>query len=147
MADFPTNFKPARGTALLESRDRRAKRTAAEQKAMQAALKRDGRKCRFPACEFRSKRLPIDPCHAFQHRGMGGDPSGERTSRALIVSLCRAHHGQLDWGVGATEIQIEALTPERADGPLAFYRRHPETGRMEHVASEVRIGVSEMRGL
>lgn len=143
VADFQTNFKQPRGTALLEARDRRAKRVAAEQKEMQAALKRDERRCRFPHCEFKGKKLPIDPCHAFGHRGSGGNPDGTRTAKALIVSLCRAHHGLLD----QHQIAIEPLSAAMADGLLAFFAKHPETGRMEHVATEVRRGVPETRGL
>lgn len=135
--------KPMRGESLLASRRRRAERVAHEQREMQAALKRDERRCRFPACEFKSKKLPIDPCHAFGHRGAGGNPDGTRTSRELVVALCRAHHGQLD----SFQIAIGALSAQMADGLLAFFKKNPETGRMEHVASEVRRGVSETRGL
>jgi hypothetical protein len=107
---------------------------------MQAALKRDGRVCRFPRCEFTGKKLPIDPAHQ-THRGMGGDPKGTRTTRATVIALCRVHHGQWD----ADEIRIEPLTAATFDGPVSFYRKHPETGRWLHVASETRIGVSEAR--
>lgn len=64
-------WKPRRGEKLLEHKDKRAKRVAAEQKAMRAAKTRDGNKCRVPRCEFAPKKLPIDPAHMI-HRGMGG---------------------------------------------------------------------------
>lgn len=133
-----TFFKDPRGTALLHSRARRAERTAHEQREMQAALKRDGRVCRWPACEYRTKDLPIDPCHVFQHRGMGGDPSGDRTRQDLIMAACRMHHGLIDNGT----CEVHALTDKGTDGPVMFFKKHPETGRMEHVATETRIGVS-----
>ena len=135
--------KPIKGTALLASRDRRATRKAHEDREMQAAKKRDGHVCRFPRCEFKSKDLPIDPAHAFKHRGIGGNPKGDLTSRELIVSLCRAHHGLLD----AHEIEIDAMTTRMADGPLMFSARHRETGRMQCIAVEKSIGVSEARAL
>lgn len=108
---------------------------------MQAAKKRDGHVCRFPRCEYKAKDLPIDAAHAFQHRGSGGNPKGDLTERKLICSLCRAHHGLLD----AHEIAIDAMTDRLADGPLMFSARHRETGRMQCVAVEKAIGISESR--
>lgn len=132
--------KPIRGAAMLERRGRRAELVAHERREMDAAKRRDGHKCRWPACEFAGKKLPIEGAHAFQHRGVGGNPDGSRTARKLIVSLCKIHHSLVD----RAELEIEALTNEMADGPLAFFRR-AESGRMQHVASESRIGVSEAR--
>jgi len=127
--------KPVRGSGLIARRERRLKRVATEQKAMKGAKARDGQQCRNPKCPFKALKLPVDPCHAFQHRGMGGDPSGTRTEQKLIVSACRGCHGLLD----AKEIQVEPLDLERmADGPLAWYRKHAETGRLEHYATERR---------
>lgn len=112
--------KPLRGETLLGSRERRATRTKGEQKVMQAALKRDGRQCRVPKCEHRSKQLPIDPCH-MRHRGMGGDPKGTRTTLETLVSLCRAHHGEYD----ADLLTIRVVRPAfGADSTLDFYDRH-----------------------
>jgi hypothetical protein len=126
--------KPIKGTALLERRERRATLRAHEQKEMQAAKARDRHVCRWPACEFRSRDLPIDACHAVKHRGPGGDVTGERTQRHLIIALCRIHHSLLD----AHELRIEPLTAAVFDGPVAFYRKHPDTGRWQHLASETR---------
>lgn len=140
---FSTNFKRAKGTAYMESKGRRADRVNAEQAALQAALKRDHRKCRWPNCtgKFRGLTLPIDPAHIFVHRGMGGDKLGTRTAQNLICGLCREHHRQLD----ADEIQIQAMDASLADGCLAFYVKDPETGVFVHIATEVRCGVSEPR--
>lgn len=130
--------KPVRGSALLERRGRRADRKAAEDKAMRAALVRDRMRCRWPGCsgKHRGLTLPVDPCH-LTHRGMGGDGSGDRTRRDLVVALCRRHHGLLDAG----ELDIQPLTETGTDGVLAFLERHQETGQMRLVASETRIGV------
>lgn len=140
--------KPVRGSALLDQRKRRAQAIAHEQGELQAALKRDHRKCRWPGCngKHHGLTLPIDPCHLRQpdgtkHRGMGGDRTGERTDRRYIAALCRRHHGLLD----AQEIDIVTLTDAGADDCLAFYAKHPETGKVEHIATETRVGVSVPR--
>lgn len=131
--------KPMKGAALLASRERRAVHVRDEQREMQAAKRRDGHKCRWPSCAYAKRDLPIDACHLV-HRGMGGDPKRTRTTRDQIWAACRIHHGLYDRG----EIDVQPLTSAGTDGPLAFYRR-AGSGRLEHVATEVRIGVSVTR--
>jgi hypothetical protein len=141
--------KPLKGSGLLDKRARRARQIAHEQLELQAALKRDHRKCRWPNCKGTHKglSLPIDPCHLRQpdggpkHRGSGGNPDGSRTDRRYVAALCRRHHGLYDAG----EIDIVPLTDAGADDVLAFYAKHPETGQVIHVATEQRIGVSVTR--
>lgn len=136
-----TLHKPTRGTALLARKVKRAARVSAEQKIMQAALKRDGRKCRWPYCQYRTHKLPVDACH-LRHRGMGGNPALDRTTTASVLSLCRKHHGELDAG----QLDVEPLTLEGCNGPLAFYWFHDETvHRRTHVASERAVDISEPR--
>jgi hypothetical protein len=139
----PNLTKPVKGTALLGSRQRRSDRVAAEQREMQAALKRDERKCRVPRCEHVSKKLPIDPCHMRgDHRGMGGNPTGDRTTRDRIFAGCRAHHGLYD----ADLLDAIPQTAAGANGLMDWYHRAKQSDPWEHFASEKRIGVSETRG-
>ena len=113
---MPAPPKPAKGSALLASRERRAGRTAHEVEKMAQAKVRDGFQCRVPRCEYRSKDLPIDPAHKV-HRGMGGDPRGTRTERETIISLCRVHHGEYDHG----DLEIDPLTDREFDGPCEYH--------------------------
>lgn len=139
--EFKSFPKPIRGQALLARRETRAQRVAAEQKAMRAALVRDRMQCRWPKCEFKKRDLPIDPCHQ-THRGAGGNPDGSRTTRKTVIALCRIHHGRWDAG----EIDVQPLTDQGFDGPVTFYAKHADTGRLEQIASEQTIGVSTERG-
>jgi hypothetical protein len=125
---------------MLQRRSRRAEAVAHERREMAAAKKRDGHACRWPACAYRAKKLPIEAAHVFQHRGAGGNPDGSRTSRAACMALCKIHHGLLDHH----ELEVQALTAKGTDGPCAFFVR-AESGRMECLASERSIGVSESR--
>lgn len=134
--------KPARGSALIARRQRRLERVDAEQKVMRAAKKRDGDKCRNPRCSFKRLKLPVDACHVFQHRGMGGNPEGDRTAETrLILSACRGCHGLLDSG----ELSIEPMGVEWCDGPVAWYAKDKETGHLVHLATEAWIGQSTTR--
>ena len=80
---------------------------------MRAALRRDHYRCRWPNCEYAKLDLPIDACHE-THRGMGGNPKLDRTTRQTVLALCRIHHGLWDRG----EITITPLTREGFDGPI-----------------------------
>lgn len=137
--------KPKKGTVWLEGRQRRAERKAHEDREMTAARKRDmalTHGCRWARCEHMPHKPRLEVSHCFQHRGMGGDPSGERTERRLLMLACFIHHSRIDDG----DLEVRAQDDELGtDGPLDFYARN-EFGRMELVASETRIGVSVMRG-
>jgi hypothetical protein len=135
MSEHVSFPKPKRGMALLARRQKTAERVKAEQKAMREAKQRDSQTCRRPRCQH--KKLPVDACH-MRHRGMGGNPKGDRTTRATVISLCRIDHGLYDAG----DLWIEPLTAQDFDGPCEFYEKHQETGVMEHIGTETRIGVS-----
>ena len=132
--------KPMPGNYDLERKAKRATEKAHEQREMQAALIRDRRTCRVPRCEWMAKKLRVEPAHQ-RHRGMGGNPSGDRTTRATVIALCIRHHRMYD----LEGLEIEPLTAKVFDGPCDYYRRNPETGRREHIGTEKLIGVSEAR--
>lgn len=120
-----------KGSALLAARQRRHERVAAEQAIMREAVRLDGKKCRNPRCQTRSKRIPVDPCH-LRHRGMGGNPTGDRTTIETVIALCRVCHGLYD----STVLDIEPLTPRGLRGACAWYLTDPETGERKHIATE-----------
>jgi hypothetical protein len=110
--------KPLRGTALLERRARTKTTKAHERTVMAEARRRDHGRCRVPGCRYRLQAIPVDVCHR-QHRGMGGNATGDRTTRPTLISLCRIHHGLWD----RAELRIDALTKQEFDGPVAVYAR------------------------
>jgi hypothetical protein len=134
--------KRKRGQTLLDHRDKTAKEKAAEQKLMRQCLALDERKCRVPRCEYAGRKLPIDPCHKI-HRGIGGNPKGDRTTLETLIALCRVHHGEYDHG----ELEIDEQTPKGFRGPCDYYAVDHVTGELRHIGSDKVIGVSETRGL
>ena len=137
----PDLTKPVKGSKQLAHREKTATEKAHEQREMQAALKRDERKCRVPRCEHASRKLTIDPAHQ-RHRGMGGNAKGDRTTRATVISLCRIHHGDYDRG----DLNIEPLTPAVFDSVCAFYVK-AINGKLECIGVERLIGVPVERGV
>ena len=112
-----TLSKPAKGSALLARRARAERRRAEARTIMREARHRDGDRCQFPGCAYRAMSMPIDVCH-LRHRGMGGNPAGDRTTRQTLITLCRVHHGQYD----AADFDIRPLQTCGTDGPCEFVR-------------------------
>lgn len=143
------NFKPIKGTALLERKKRRAKTVSHEQKELQACLKRDQRKCRFPGCngKLHGQVLPIDPCHVKRpdgtwHRGAGGDRTGgTKTDRRWSLSMCRAHHGQYDAGL----IDIRPASKKLGMDARAFFDLADAKGLMKYVGFSDPISTAPTR--
>lgn len=134
--------KPPRGDYALERRGKKRTRKLAEEAVMAEAKRRDGNKCRWPRCSY---KLLVGAAH-MDHRGMGGNPSGDKTERHKLIALCLRHHDQFD-GRTVPDVDIVPVSAEQGtDGPCSYFQRS-ESGRMEHIATERLIGVSSERGL
>lgn len=78
---------------------------------MTQAKVRDGYRCR--ACGAQG----VEGAHLRDgHRGMGGNPAGDRTTREKIITLCPTHHEAYDrfW------MDIVFANTNLADGPVWF---------------------------
>lgn len=140
-----TFTKPAKGSALLERRGRKAERNSHEKAEKRAVMLRDGHQCRWPACEFRSLKVRIEAAHVMGHKGWGGNPANDRSERHMMLALCFLHH-QGAVSLHSGDLRVESMTERHTDGPMAFYRK-AESGKWVCVAVESAIGVSEVRGL
>ena len=125
--------KPKKGTALLERETRKAERKAAEDEAILAAKQRDGFKCRWP--EKHKCRGELEGAHVFQHRGMGGNPEGDRTAPHLILSVCAWIHRRGPVSIDGKQLKVEAETDRGTDGPCSFWKQD-EAGEWFLVARE-----------
>lgn len=86
---------------------------------MQDVRDRD-RRCRFPGCPCHEFNLRLDVSHA-RHRGIGGNPAGDRTDPASMVLLCLERH-QGTISVDAVVLAWEPLDARLgADGRIAWY--------------------------
>lgn len=119
------HFKDPLDTADLQKKERRrdtareAKREAdkARKRDQQAVPKRRG--CRMPHCPVCAEYRDLVPqaAHVFEAKGIGGDPTNERSTADLLMLLCPPIHAMQERG----EIDVEPLSPLNADGPCAFY--------------------------
>ena len=141
-----TNFKKPKGTVQVERADVKAQRKADERREMEAAKARDRRLrggCAWPDCPH--KRMTLHAAH-LKHRGQGGNPSGDRTLRHLLVGFCAVDHGRFD----RNEIDIQPQTPQGTDGCCDFFNRVGTAPNgdpiFELYRAERLVGVPETRG-
>jgi hypothetical protein len=123
--------KPARGTARLERRERRQEARTKEDKEKAAARRRDGR-CRFPLCGCKRFGYALHVSHFVHHKGIGGDPSGERSDRRWLIQLCIARHLGNKIAIDRGTLDCRPVVPELgAEGPVAWYVDAAAIGRIE----------------
>lgn len=110
--------KPAKGTLKRERAKRKRGRKAAELEQMQAVRDRDVA-CRFPLCGCRHLGTILAVCH-LRHRGMGGNPSGDRTQRDSMILLCQTRHHDSIIALDRETVRCEPLTDKGTDGPVRW---------------------------
>jgi hypothetical protein len=111
------------GMSLDEYREKRRTTRRSHEDKIKAELRaRDGKGCRWPGCEFWKKGVRVEGVHLVD-KGMGGDPLGIRTQRALMIRLCHRHH-QGSTSIHSGDLDIVFLTSKGTDGPVQFLRRN-----------------------
>lgn len=105
--------KPEKGAFTAERRRKARKHKATETAIMREARSRDGHRCRY--CHSRDG---TQVAH-FKHRGMGGNPRGDRTILAGLVTLCQTHHQMFDGTHGPVTLTVQC-GPDGANGAIDF---------------------------
>lgn len=84
---------------------------------MAAVRARDGR-----------SRFPMDPCQDYwlevshgEHRGMGGNPDGTRTTRQTMILLSRKRHQDHKFSIDRGGLKWTPCTEQGADGPIRWW--------------------------
>lgn len=113
------------GKSLDEYREERRKTRRGHEDRVKAELRaRDGKGCRWPGCEFWKKGIRVEGVHLVD-KGMGGDPLGIRTKRALMIRFCHRHH-QGSVSIHSGDLDVIFLTDRGTDGPVQFMRKNPK---------------------
>lgn len=134
----PCDPKPMRGSAKLDRIVRKRKADNREDREKTKVRKRDGH-CRWPHADpdhrELCRRTRTEVAH-INHKGMGGDPQTIRSRAPLMIRVC-CHQGPGSLHSGDRRVQF--LSPEKADGPLAFLERRG--GKWAEVDRELWPGV------
>lgn len=114
-----TLAKPAKGTAKRAHR-RRSRLTSADERFHKTAVRARDRYCRMPGCGCWKTRLFPHVAHE-QHKGMGGNPTGERSLASRMVLLCGPRHRENRVSIDNGTLRWRYLNDEkRAHGNLAW---------------------------
>lgn len=118
MSPHETFFKDP-GENTKTRRARRAGRRKVERDAKLRVRKED-RYCRFPACGCKRLGLAYAVAH-LQHKGMGGNPAGDRNDPRNLILLCCFRHRERPVSVDMGAIRITPLLEQLgARGPCVF---------------------------
>lgn len=109
------NFKPPRGTTILQREEARLKDETAEHTAIVAAKRRDHFKCRWP--EPHKCRGFLEGAHIVD-KSLGGANATEN-----IVSLCSWTHRRGPQSIHGKQYRIEKETPKGANSRLSFWKQ------------------------
>jgi len=118
--DLTKPSRTARKKAKVTAR-RTSDRIEREHKA--AARRRDRYRCRFPLCGCKRIGLTVEPrveVSHDRHKGMGGNPKGDRSVPELLITLCPHRHqdGQVSRHKGT--LRTRYLTDRANSGPVAW---------------------------
>lgn len=120
---FKTNWKPSRTARKKAEKKTKADRKKHELDNKAAVRRRDLYRCRFPLCGCHELRLPLkarrEVSHS-KHKGMGGNPAGDRSAIELMVVLCLHRHQDGAVSIHKGTLRPRFLTPAKFNGPIAW---------------------------
>lgn len=134
------HFKHDQPNPRVEKRADKLKLVADERRHKEAVRKRDTG-CRFPLCGCKKFRRHTEVSHA-EHKGMGGDPTGERSTPDKMILLCPFRHRENRVSIDKGTLRWEARTTNGADGPIAWFEL--VDGRWMDMVRESAVGVLEL---
>lgn len=111
--------KPSATARWMQKQYERRKAATREKVNKCEVRTRDGYRCRFPLCGCSKWKIRLEASHA-RHKGMGGNPAGDRSEAKGMVLLCvhRHQHGAVSIHKGT--LRPDFLTPYEFDGPVAW---------------------------
>jgi hypothetical protein len=111
-------WKDKRGTKTRQRRNRNDRLKREESMNKRSSKSRDFARCRFPLCAC-ERRYNIESAH-FEHKSMGGNPTGDRNTTDLLMTLCAWRHRLAKVSRDRGTLRWRALTDRGADGPVAW---------------------------
>lgn len=127
------HFKHDQPNSRVVKRNDRLKLVHAERLNKEKVRKRD-KGCRFPLCGCKKFRRHTEVSHA-EHKGMGGDPTGDRSQPDLMVLVCPFRHRENRVSIDRGTLRWRALKPTQgAEGPIVWEEQYD--GRWIELAKE-----------
>jgi len=105
-------------SSKIERYKRRMDLKDKEDAEKQKVRRRDGY-CRFPLCGCGKMKLRTEVSHS-EHKGMGGNPAGDRSKADLMVLVCHRRHKDGRVAIDKGTLRWRALTARGSNGPIAW---------------------------
>lgn len=117
----PTWDKPhfKEGTSTKVERYKRRMDLKNKEDAEKQKVRRRDKYCRFPLCGCGKMKLRTDVSHS-QHKGMGGNPAGDRSKADLMLLVCGARHKDNIASIDKGNLRWRPLTARGSNGPVAW---------------------------
>lgn len=84
-----------------------------------SAVRHRDRVCRFPLCGCKKLGLRLEVAHA-DHKGMGGNPEGDRSTPDRMILLCTHRHQDGAVSLHKGTLWAKPLTAEGYNGPVRW---------------------------
>lgn len=126
------NWRPSRAARKADERKTKLDRKAHEEREKKKVRLRD-RRCRFPRCGCHKLKLRLEVSHSGGHKGMGGNPSGDRSLAESMVLLCVTRHQDSLTSVHRGTIRTVYLTDRSYAGPVAWLVDSGTLARYRHL--------------
>ena len=113
-----TNFKQPRSRKVDRFYKRLDLKRAEDRN--KAEVRRRDKRCRMPLCGCKKMAIRAEVSHAI-HKGMGGNPAGDRSAPELMMLLCACRHKENAVSIDRGTLKWVPLTADGANGPVAWY--------------------------
>lgn len=128
--------RPGAAAALPKTKDRakRARGAKTIERSSKSEVRRLDRYCRFPKCGCGKKGYALAVAH-LEHKGIGGNPAGDRSEIERMILLCAPRHREHKYSLDRSTIRIEPTTAAGTRGPCVWsvYVRRAFAGGAQHV--------------
>ncbi len=113
-----TFFKHDMEPLGVQRRRKKADLKAREQRTMETVRKRDAG-CRFPLCGCRRRGIRLEVAHD-EHRGIGGNPAGDRTDTSTMVQVCAWRHKEGIFSLDKKTLRWVPMSTLGANGSIQW---------------------------
>jgi hypothetical protein len=124
MSDSASNhpgLKFAKGKPPTQAHRSTARKQKTAETAHMRTVRHRDRDCRWPECPCHRRLNPTLEVAHLTHRGMGGNPAGDRSEPHRMILLDRETHQALDAGT----LKITPQTRKGTAGPCAYFVKGP----------------------
>ncbi len=107
-------------SSKIEKAKRKLDAKAHELKEKAKVRTRD-KKCRFPLCGCKKIKLALEVSHCLRHKGMGGNPKGDRSMADQMIYVCNARHRANRYAIDRGTLEVRPLTDRGTEGPVEWW--------------------------